>query len=297
MEYKEIVVKKAQSKQTIYLYLKQNGYSENYLKNLRKVFGYIKLNDKDCFINTTTHNGDIIKINTSPNTKTCICSCIIPLDIVYEDDYILIVNKPSGLSTMPNKSHFLYNLSGGILAYMQAKDPNFVVRIVNRLDKDTAGLVVVAKDSLVANYFNENNDIIQKTYYAVCEGVIQDELVINKNIDTIKNEYGYNCQKRVICKSGGKKATTFTKAIKSFDNMTLLEITLKHGRTHQIRVHLASENHPLVGDELYGNKSNKISHTALCCTKITFIHPIISKKMTFTVPIPNDILALTGDKV
>lgn len=297
MNYKEIIVQNAKAKQTIYLYLRQNGYSENFLKNLRKHFGYIKLNDKDCFISAFVKDGDIIKVNTSPNAKSCINSCIIPLDIVYEDDYILIVNKPSGMSTMPNRSHFLYNLSGGVLAYMQEKDSNFVVRIVNRLDKDTAGLIVVAKNSLIANYFNENSNVIKKTYYAVCEGIIDKPLVIDKNIDTLKNEFGFNNQKRVVSKSGGKKATTFVNPIKSFENTTLLEITLKHGRTHQIRVHLASENHPLVGDELYGNKSNKISHTALCCTKLTFVHPLQNKQLTFFVPIPNDILKLTGDKV
>ena len=297
MNYKEIVVQNAKPKQTIYLYLKQNGYSENFLRNLRKCFGYIKLNDKDCFINTLVKDGDVIKVNTSPNTKSRICSCIIPLDIVYEDDYILIINKPSGMSTMPNRSHFLYNLSGGVLAYMQDKDPNFVVRIVNRLDKDTAGLIIVAKNSLVANYFNENCDVIQKTYYAVCEGIIDKQLVIDKNIDTLKNEFGFNNQKRVISKNGGKKAITYVKPIKSFENMTLIEITLEHGRTHQIRVHLASEEHPLVGDELYGNKSQKISHSALCCTSITFVHPVKNKQMTFNVKIPSDILKLTGNKV
>lgn len=296
MEYKDIVVNNSNGKQTIYLYLKKLGYSENFLKNLRKKLGYIKLNGNDCFINEIVKENDIISVYTNPNTKTCISSCIIPLDIVYEDDNILIVNKPSGLATMPTKSHFLYNLSDGIISYMENKDKNFVLRIVNRLDKDTAGLVIVAKNSLVANYFNQSN-AIKKTYYAVCKGVINKNLTIDCNIDTLKNEYGYNIQKRVISKNSGKKAITYVEPISVFNNSTLVKITLQYGRTHQIRVHLSSINHPLIGDELYGEKSDLISHTALCCSEISFKNPVTNKEMNFKVKIPDDIQKLTGDKV
>ncbi len=295
MKFKDIKVETSQRKQTIYLYLKSLGYSENYLKNLRKVYGYIKKNGNSCFMNEYVNVGDVISVYTNPNPKTCIISCIIPLDIVYEDDYILVVNKPSGLATMPTKSHFSYNLSGGIMAYMQQKDSNFVLRIVNRLDKDTAGLVLVAKNSLIANYFNEN-DLISKTYYAVCEGIIDKKLIIDKNIDTLKNEYGYNIQKRVISRNG-KMAITYVEPIRVFENRTLLKITLKHGRTHQIRVHLASISHPLVGDELYGQKSQDITHTALSCSEMTFTHPITNEVIDLKVNIPQDIIALTGNKV
>lgn len=295
MEFKEIIVKNAKRKQTIYLYLKSLGYSENYLKNLRKAYGYIKKNNVTCFMNEFVNDNDIISVFTNPNPKTCIISCIIPLDIVYEDDYILVVNKPSGLATMPTKSHFTYNLSGGIISYMQQKDNNFVLRIVNRLDKDTAGLVLVAKNSLIANYFNEN-EVINKTYYAVCEGIIDKNLTINKNIDTLKNEYGYNVQKRVISKNG-KKAITYVEPIKVYNNRTLLKIALKHGRTHQIRVHLSSINHPLIGDELYGQKSDDINHTALSCSEMSFIHPITNENINLKVDIPKDIQNLTRDKV
>lgn len=295
MEFKDIKVEKSQRKQTIYLYLKSLGYSENYLKNLRKEYGYIKKNGNICFMNEYISDGDIISVYTNPNPKTCIISCIIPLDIVYEDEYILVVNKPSGLATMPTKSHFTYNLSGGIIAYMQQKDSGFVLRIVNRLDKDTAGLVLVAKNSLIANYFNEN-DKIAKTYYAVCEGIIDKNLIIDKNIDTLKNEYGYNIQKRVISKNG-KKAITYVEPIKTFKNKTLLKITLKHGRTHQIRVHMASISHPLIGDELYGQKSNEISHTTLACSEMTFIHPITNNTINLKVNIPQDMITLIGNKI
>lgn len=287
IDYEKIQVNNISKKQTISSYLKSLNYSENFLKNLRKQEGFIKLNGKVCFINEHIKNGDIIEINNNPNTKSSITPCIIPLNIVYEDEYMLIINKPSGLATMPSKSHYTNNLSGAILHYMQQKNPNFVIRINTRLDKDTAGLVVVSKNSLICNYFN-NSNVIKKTYYALCQGNKTDSFVIDYNIETIQDENGINQNKRVISKDKGKPAKTFVYPIRNFDNYFLAKINLEHGRTHQIRVHLSSVNHPLLGDELYGEKSQLISHTALLCKSIEFIHPKTNKLMNFEVDFPDD---------
>ncbi|MBO5884186.1 MAG: hypothetical protein J6Q51_00140, partial [Clostridia bacterium] len=124
IKYKDIQAIDVQEKQTIYKYLKSKGYSENFLKNLRKSFGYIKLNGEPCIITTLVKENDIISVNVNPNTKTSINSCIIPLDIVYEDEDVLAINKPSMLPTMPSRSHYAYNLSGAIVAYMNDKQEN-----------------------------------------------------------------------------------------------------------------------------------------------------------------------------
>ena len=285
--YKEIEVKNAKQKQTIYLYLKMNGYSENYLKNLRKEFGFIKLNGESCFINVYVKDGDIISININPNTKTSIMQCIIPLDVVYEDDDVLIVNKPSNLPTMPSKSHYSYNLSGAILAYMENKQLNFVVRIINRLDKEACGIVIIAKNSLSCNFLNIDKNV-SKVYYALCEGNLKKDVVIDSNIETVKNGYGFNSNKRVTSKSSGKPAKTYVKLIKSYSNYSLVQISLEHGRTHQIRVHMSSIGHPLLGDTLYGHKSDLISHTALLCKEVEFIHPTTKNLIKLQVPFPKD---------
>ncbi|MBQ3494239.1 MAG: RluA family pseudouridine synthase, partial [Clostridia bacterium] len=271
-----------------YTYLKNNGFSENYVKNLRKKEGYIILNNEVVFMNHKINNGDVLKIFKNPNTRSCISVCSITLDIVYEDDDLLVINKPSGLATMPSRSHYANNLSGAILNYMITKQDNFVVRIVNRLDKDTAGLVIVAKNSLVCNYLNNSNDI-HKKYYAVCEGVLENNTItINKHIATQKNVYGFNSNKRVISAENGKPAITYVKLEKQYKNYFLASMTLEYGRTHQIRVHMSSISHPLLGDELYGNKSELINHTALVCKEIELVHPTTKQKMHFEVPFPND---------
>lgn len=288
MEYNKLEVKNANKKDTIYTYLKQIGMSENYVKNLRKKEGYILLNGIVAHTDYKIKNGDTLELCKNPNATTSIMQCIIPLDIVYEDDDILVINKPSGLATTPSRSHYAENLSGAILSYMSQKTDNFVVRIVNRLDKETAGLVIVAKHSLISKLLNEN-DYTKKTYYAICTGKIESPITINKNIATVKNELGYNQHKRIISEKG-KPAITYVTPISFDGENTLCKITLEHGRTHQIRVHLSSIGHALLGDTLYGIPSDKISHTALVCKEIELYHPIQKKTITLYCDFPNDFI-------
>lgn len=269
--------------ESIYYFLKENGFSENYIKNLRKTWGNFFVNDEMVNIKKHLNVGDKLKINSSPNPKTEIQKCIIPLDVVYEDEYYLLINKPSGISTMPNRSHYSNNLTGAIAHYMQKKDANFVVRILNRLDKDTAGIIIVAKDSIAQKEIKD----IKKRYYAVCEGIITKKTTINSPIKTL-TDGKINLKKRVISPDG-QNATTIVTPIKHNALISLISLELTHGRTHQIRVHLASIGHPLLGDELYGQKSDLISHTALVCKEISFYHPFIKKQLYFEIDLPQDI--------
>lgn len=282
---------------TIYFFLKDNDFSENFITNLRKQMGYIKVNGNDVTINHSLSIGDDLAINSNPNNKTTIMQCILPLNIVYEDEYYLLINKPAGLASMPSKSHYSFNLAGGICFYMKDKDPNFTLRIINRLDKDTSGIVIVAKDSISQKEIKD----INKTYYAICEGVIDRDLVIDKKIKTTSKDK-INNQKREIA-NDGKDAKTFVRPIKiceikednQIKKFTLISVNLIHGRTHQIRVHLSSIGHALLGDELYGNKTQTINHTALICKDVSFYHPFKQETLTFSVPFPKDFEKLIDD--
>ena len=280
MKYQSFTITKAYK--TIYYFLKEEGFAENFITNLRKVWGNLKVNNEIVNIRKSLKTGDILEINSNPNNKTTIMHCIIPLDIVYEDKYYLLINKPSGLSCMPSRSHYSNNLAGAICHYMKDKDNNFVLRILNRLDKDTAGIIIVAKDSISANKLKN----IEKTYYAICVGKINKQTVIDKKIKTL-NINGKNEHKRIISQDGQDAITRISPIIYT-DNHSLLSIHLEHGRTHQIRLHLSSISHALLGDELYGQKSELISHTALLCKQISFYHPYLEKSLHFEVDYPED---------
>ena len=271
---------------SVYYFLKDNGFSENFITNLRKVKGYILIDNQIATTKSFLPKNATLSICNNPNQKTTIMHCILPLDIVYEDAYYLLVNKPSGISTMPNRSHYSENLGGAICHYLQNNQPDFTLRILNRLDKDTSGLVLVAKNSIAQKDIKN----IEKTYLALCEGVIDEPCTISKPILTVRDN-GVNQQKRVVSEQG-QAATTFVVPVKTIENATLLSITLKQGRTHQIRLHLSSIGHPLVGDALYGKASDKINHAALCCNKLSFYHPYLKKKLSFSAPLPQDFLSL-----
>jgi 23S rRNA pseudouridine1911/1915/1917 synthase len=178
--------------------------------------------------------------------------------ILYEDEFILIVNKPNKMSSQPNIGHYTDSLANYIKYYFEEKNINSTIHLVNRLDYETSGLVLVAKSSYIHNLFKKV-DIIKK-YYAVVSGIVEDDGLIEAPIIR-DGKY------RVI--GGNKMAITEYKVIRSNIN-TLLDIRLYTGRTHQIRVHMKSINHPVVGDNLYGSGDNLMLESYY----LEFKHPI-----------------------
>jgi 23S rRNA pseudouridine1911/1915/1917 synthase len=278
IKYQKIIVTNPLKTDTIYTYLKTNDFSESYLKKLRKSTENILLNNQPSIIKCLVFNNDVLLLNQNPGTKTSIQPIDKPLDIVFEDDYILVVNKPSGLSSMANRSHYENNLAGQIVFHCTKTNPNFILRIVNRLDKDTQGIIIIAKALIVYKTLLETS---KKIYHAVLKGNILNSIDINSPIkDEIKD--GRINLKRVIAEDG-KPAQTFIKPLKNFKNHTLCEIEIVHGRTHQIRVHTSSVGHGIEGDYIYTEPSDLIDHTALVCKKISFYHPIQKKELFFEV--------------
>ena len=234
--------------------------------------------------NSLLKKGDILEINENQSIDYAIDKASV--EVAYEDDYLLIVNKPKGIIIHDDDKSKLNTLSNRVAKYYYDKGLNLNVRFAHRLDYDTTGLIIYAKDSLSFSYLNHyiEKHEIKRYYLALVEGNFnQKKGKISKNIGRDR----HNNNKYIVSKTG-KEAVTNYEVIKQYNGFSLVKLLLETGRTHQIRVHMASIGHPLLGDELYGKKSKLINRVALHSYLLSFIHPVTRKEIKIEASIPFD---------
>lgn len=208
------------------------------------------------------------------------------LDIIYEDEWMIVVNKPSGVPIHPSRLHYEDSLSNGVKYYFDSIDLNKKIRPVNRLDLDTSGIVIFAKSEYIQEQFSiqMSKDIFKKEYLCIVEGYLNEKSgIINFPISRKEG----SIIERTVNTSGKPSITHFT-VLKEFDNYSLVNCKLQTGRTHQIRVHMKHFGHPILGDTLYGKKSNLIDRQALHSYKIECVHPVTKEKLIFIAKLPDD---------
>ncbi len=211
-----------------------------------------------------------------------------PLDIIFEDKNWLLVNKPAGLTAVPGPSDREDTLVNRIKGHWQAiESKNMMPHLVTRLDRFTSGITLVARHQVSNSLLSEQvaHHKIKKIYLAMVDGVVQAEKgTFNQPLGLAAD--GIHREVR----DDGQQATTSFKVLKRFENQTLVQIHLKTGRTHQIRVHFANAGHPLVGDQLYdGPMDREIKRQALYASSIRFFDPFIDEKVSFTAELPDDL--------
>jgi len=242
----------------------------------------IYLNDKVCDTRNIANIGDYLSVNLSyDEDNSNIVSTKMDLDIIYEDEAMLVLNKPSGISTHPSILHFEDSLSNGVKYYFDSIGLHKKVRPVNRLDLHTSGLITFAKNEYIQECLIKQmeNNSFKKEYHAIIIGHLKNKKgTIDKPIARKQNSIIERC-----IDENGKRAITHYEVIEEFENYSLVKCILETGRTHQIRVHFASIGHPLLGDSLYGEKSDLVDGQALTCTKLSFIHPVSNKKVEFEI--------------
>lgn len=245
--------------------------------------GSIACGDRELRARDILHDGDIIKVRL-PQEYCDIKPVAGALDVLYEDEYLLIVNKPSAMPVHPTKRHQLDTLANIVSFYQQSRGEGYIFRALNRLDKDTSGCVILAKDRIAYRLVFPT---IKKTYYAVCDGVITQSGVIDMPIGAVDESR----IKRCVCLNGAA-AITHYEPVSHNDHHTLCRIWLETGRTHQIRCHMSAIGHPLLGDSLYGGSCELIQRQALHCRSVTFRHPVTHKMIMLETPLPNDMKTL-----
>ncbi len=258
--------------------------------------GHITVNGKTARASIKLKSGDEVSVTVPEPAPLDAVAENIALDIVYEDDHIIVINKPVGMVVHPSAGHPSGSLVNALLGRgSKLSGIGGVARpgIVHRLDKETSGLLVVAKnDAAHQSLSNQLADrSLTRIYIAAVRGTPKpDEGVIDANIGRHKTHR----KKMAVLKEGGKKAVTSYKVIQPLKGGALVEVKLDTGRTHQIRVHMKSVNCPVMGDKTYGpkGKSDPINRQALHAWKLALIHPEDGKKLSFTAPLPEDIVNL-----
>ena len=252
--------------------------------------GNILVNGNKVKTSYKVSEGDLITIQKEIPKEIDLLPQDIPLNIIYEDDSILIINKEKGMVVHPGAGNPDGTLVNAIMA--KCKDSLSGIGgkirpgVVHRIDKDTSGLVIIAKNDKTHIDISEQikNREVEKTYLALVRGNIKEnEAVINMPIGRSSKD-----RKKMAVDKKGKEALTEFKVLERYDGFTYVEVKIKTGRTHQIRVHMAEIGHPIVGDEVYSNGRNpfNVKGQMLHAAKLGFIHPISKEKVIFEAPLP-----------
>ncbi len=257
--------------------------------------GDITVNGKLARPSQSLHSGDKVDIVIPPPTPTTLSPEAIPLKIVFEDKDLMVVDKPAGLTVHPAPGHYTGTLVNAILACIPDLETGETIRpgIVHRLDKDTSGLIIIAKNSTAHMKLAEQfkNRSIIKAYLTLVQGrLTPQEGIIDASIGRDPRN-----RKRMAVVSQGRPARTEYKVIKYIDNYSLLEVRPKTGRTHQIRVHLAAIGFPIVGDAIYGAKSDYLSRQFLHAFKLGFKLPSTGEYREFESELPADLAQSLSD--
>lgn len=279
---------------TINQILKRNYKFSSRFKTKMKYQSLVDLNGTPAPGYLRPEVGDVIGVRLPEETSDFEPEDI-PLDIIYEDEDLILINKQPGIIVHPTKGHPEHTIANGVMKYMADTDQSFKVRFANRIDMDTSGIIIVAKN---ANSQNELSSqmragTVVKKYKALVEGIIGEDCF---SIELPVGRPSPESIQRAVMDEGGKSAHSEIRVLERFSSEeygdhTLVEVRIKTGRTHQIRVHLSHIGHPIAGDSLYGGRTDLIDRQALHAYHIEFSHPMSGERVSFEVPLYDDISA------
>ena len=286
-------ITEADAGKTVGTFLLEHEYTPTCIKFLKKAAGLITVNGVWEFVNKPLKENDILEtVFLDEESSENVPSVEMPLDIVYEDEDILVLNKMANLPIHPTKGYEYTNLANGVVYYYEKQGIPFVFRSVNRIDKDTTGLVIIAKNMLSGSILGESmrNRGIHRTYLAVTEGKLPEKGTIDLPIGRREGSAVERC-----IDENGAKAVTHYERLKYKNGHSLAKVSLETGKTHQIRLHMRAIGHPLPADVLYNPNFQVIRRHALHSWKLEFEHPITKEKMYFEQELPEDMKKILGE--
>ncbi|MBQ8822123.1 MAG: RluA family pseudouridine synthase [Lachnospiraceae bacterium] len=269
-------------------YLQKKGYSSQTIKELKKMERSILINGEWEYVRHRLNVGEELVIHIQEEVSSeKIPPVQLEFGIIYEDEDIMVVNKPADMPIHPSLNNYYNSLANGLAYYFEEQGKAFVFRCVNRLDRDTSGLTIIAKHMLSAGILSQQvaNREIHREYLAIARGI---PAPAEGTIDAPIARKEASVIERVVDFEKGDRAVTHYKTIDTKNGHSLLSIHLETGRTHQIRVHMKHIGCPLIGDYLYNPDMEHMSRQALHSHRLIFTHPITGETMDFTAPLPED---------
>ena len=284
-------IKKEEEGLTVREYLnKKVKLSNHQISSLKFRADGIVVNGRTRRVTCVLQEGDLLQIGLKEAGNSYLLPGEFkePPEILYEDEDMLIVNKVRGMVCHPSPGHYADSLANQVAFYAQSKKEDWTIRLIGRLDSDTSGVLLFAKNSETAALLTKQREEgeMKKSYLALCKGVIEEEYgQVEIPISRDENRLG-----KMIPNPNGKSAKTFYQVLEREEESCLLDIKIEHGRTHQIRVHMAYAGHPLIGDPFYGDGIEGRDHTLLHAYTLSFVHPFSEKRIEIKAPIPKDML-------
>ena len=269
-------------------FLREKGYSRHLLRQLKETEDGLLRNAQPTFTTVALKAGDRIRVRLLEKAEgsEAIMPAPLPFEIVYEDEDLLVVNKPADMPIHPSFQNHGNTLADALTWHYQQHGEDFVYRCINRLDRDTTGLLIVAKHLLSASILSDmvGKREIHREYLAIVKGIPPENGTISAPISRKK---GSAILREVNFETGEPAVTHFAR-LEIRNGLSLVSLKLETGRTHQIRVHMGYIGCPLIGDYLYYPECSRISRQALHSHRLSFLHPITGKALSFTAPLPED---------
>lgn len=279
-------------------FLKQKGFSSQNLVQLKKDPTAVQANGIPCFMNHILQPGDTLTLHIhEEHSSEKIPPVELPLDIIYEDEDLMVINKPAAMPIHPSMNNYYNSLANSLAYYFAQQNCPFVFRCINRLDRDTSGLTIVAKHYVSAGMLstmiaNKASSGITREYLAIVKGSV---LPSGGTITAPLGRKEGSIIERCVDFEKGESAVTHYRVLDEKNGHSLVSLILETGRTHQIRIHMKYLGYPLIGDYLYNPDMALIQRQALHAWKLSFVHPITGEKMQFTAPLPEDMAKVAGD--